>query len=152
MGSYPFLGYFFQKKTWLEFELAIKSKYSTLPTIPQGFSLSLSLYIYIYICVCVCVCVLKGIGLQRDFLELIIFLLHVFLAFCCCQRTFNDFGGIVFGLYIGDRFDRVASPFQFCDKFSFLQVLVLSFSFSSFYKSVFYVFVCLCGCTSLPPN
>ena len=66
----------------------------------------------------------------------------MFLGSCCRQRTFNDFDSVIFGLYSGDRFEMVAGPGQFCNRF--LLVLVLSFSFSfssfSFYKSVFNMF------------
>ena len=47
---------------------------------------------------------------------------------------------ITFDLYSDNCFDRIAVPFQFCDRFSFLQIMGLSFSFY-FDKNVLCVFV-----------
>ena len=78
----------------------------------------------------------------------------MFLASCCRQRACNGFAGVVFGFYCSNYFDRLTSPFHFCDRFSFLHVLVLSF-FSFFF--FFFPFTSVCsvyfsGCSSLPPN
>ena len=70
----------------------------------------------------------------------------MFLAFCCRQRAFNDFGGVVFGLYSHNRFDRVASPFQLWDRISFLQVLVIFFSFLFFFFFFFLTKFVPCIC------
>ena len=56
-----------------------------------------------------------------------------------------NFGGVVFDSYSGDRFDMVAGPFHFCDRFSFLQVLALIYSFFFFFLLQECV-LCVCVC------
>ena len=53
----------------------------------------------------------------KIFFQLFILILHVFLASCCRQKVFNDFGVVVWS---GNSFDKVAGPFQISDRFSFL--------------------------------
>ena len=77
----------------------------------------------------------------KNFVKLIILLLHVFLTVCSRQSAFNDFGGVVSDLYNGNRFERVASPFQFCDRFSFQEMFILSFLFFLFLIHIFLIYI-----------
>ena len=94
-------------------------------------------YIYIYIYI-------KMFRSSKRSIVLIILLLHVLLASCSRQRSFNDEGNVDFALYNSDDYDRVTALFQICDRFLFrFSISLVTFSFFSFYKSVFSVCLCM---------
>ena len=85
----------------------------------------------------------------KDFLKLLILFLRVFQASCCHQWVLTNFVSFVFDLYSENRFDRVAGSFQFCHRFSFLFVLVLS-SFFFVFSFFFLLHVCVpCFCVDV---